>query len=193
MWWPPRMTKNEPITCSSTAVTYGSHDTTASTLPSLRAGARPNCDQMFSMVRSSYFMPARRNTILKYSSDVCPRASPIRLSLRSATLPALMPVPLRVTIPSGSSALSRVASFIMMPITLNGSPEWTAFRKVVTLMSPICAFAVVHRVDHIGAGIDHLHVGIDAVILEDALLGTDEHRQMAEIIADHDIQSGQLP
>jgi hypothetical protein len=36
-------------------------------------------------------------------------------------------------------------------------------------------------------------VGIDAVILEDALLGTDEHRQMAEIIADHDIQSGQLP
>src|SRR5215813_398033 len=133
------MTRNESATCSSTAVTYGSHDTIASTLPSLRADAKPNCDQIFSMVRSSYFMPARRNTILKYSSDVCPRASPMRLPLRSATLPTLMPLPFRVTIPSGSSALSRVASFIMMPITLNGSPEWTALRKVVTLMSPICA------------------------------------------------------
>src|SRR6516164_1961540 len=125
MWWPPRMTKNEPATCSSTAVTYGSHDTTASTLPSLRAGARPNCDQMFSMVRSSYFMPARRNTILKYSSDVCPRASPIRLPLRSATLPALMPVPLRVTIPSGSSALSRPAEALnIFPGPLDHSVQW---------------------------------------------------------------------
>src|SRR5262249_17032394 len=91
---------------------------------------------MFSIVMSSYFMPRRASTILKYSSEVCALARPTRLPLRSSTL--CTPEPWRATMASGSSALSRVASFMMMPITRNGSPPWRAFRKVVTLMSPIC-------------------------------------------------------
>src|SRR5262245_23513075 len=91
---------------------------------------------MFSIVMSSYFMPRRASTILKYSSEVCALARPTRLPRRSST--RAMPASLRATIARGSSALSRVASFMMMPITRNGSPPWRALRKVVTLMSPIC-------------------------------------------------------
>ena len=83
---------------------------------------------MFSMVSSSYFILARRSTILKYSSEVCPRASPIFLPLRSPSLPASMPLPFLVTMASGVSQLSLVASFMMRPITLNGSPACTALR-----------------------------------------------------------------
>ena len=113
---------------------YGSQETTASTLPALSAGASAGGAMMFSIATSSYFMPRRARTILKYSSEVCALASPTRLPFRSSTL--LTPEPLRATIASGSSALERVASLMMMPITRNGSPAWRALRKVVTLMSP---------------------------------------------------------
>ena len=50
--------------------------------------------------------------------------------------------------------------------------------------------AVMHGVDHVGAGIDHQHLRVDAVLLEEAFFGADEHRQMAEIIADHHVEPG---
>src|SRR5678815_1903987 len=59
------------------------------------------------------------------------------MCIRDRALPARMPESLRATIASGSSALARVASLWIMPITRNGSPPWRAFRNVVTLMSPI--------------------------------------------------------
>jgi len=37
----------------------------------------------------------------------------------------------------GSSAWAVVASFMMRAMAVNVSPRWRAFRKVVTLMSPI--------------------------------------------------------
>ncbi len=52
--------------------------------------------------------------------------------------------------------------------------------------------AVVHGIDHVGAGIDHQHLGVDAVLLEEALLRADEHRQMTEIISDHHVELGQF-
>ena len=50
--------------------------------------------------------------------------------------------------------------------------------------------AVMHGVDHVGAGIDHQHLGVDAVLGEETFFGADEHRQMAEIIADHHVEPG---
>ena len=128
MCWPPRITSYESGTCVSACVTKGSQVTMASTLPSFSAGARPNCDQMFSMVTSSYFTPARRSTILKYSSEVWPFARPIFLPRTSPILPTLMPLPFLVTIASGVSQRSLVASFMIRPMTWNGLPACTAFR-----------------------------------------------------------------
>ena len=111
----------------------------ASTFPSFSAGARPNCDQIFSILTSSYFTPARRSTILKYSSDVWPLARPIVLPRTSPILPTSMPLPFLVTMASGVSQRSSVASFMMSPMTWNGLPACTAFRYVVVLISPTCA------------------------------------------------------
>ena len=52
--------------------------------------------------------------------------------------------------------------------------------------------AVVHSVDHVGTGVDHQHLGVDAVLLEETLLRADEHRQMTEIISDHHVELGQF-
>jgi hypothetical protein len=52
--------------------------------------------------------------------------------------------------------------------------------------------AVVHGVDHVGAGVDHQHFGVDAVFPEEAFLGPDEHRQMAEIVSDDHVKLGQV-
>ncbi len=49
---------------------------------------------------------------------------------------------------------------------------------------------VMHGVDHVGAGIDHQHLGVDAVLGEEAFFGADEHRQMTEIITDHYVELG---
>src|SRR5262249_3852138 len=52
--------------------------------------------------------------------------------------------------------------------------------------------AVVQRVDHVGAGIHHAETGIHALLLEEALLRADEHRQMAEIVGNHHVELGQV-
>src|SRR5512143_4032452 len=52
--------------------------------------------------------------------------------------------------------------------------------------------AVVHGIDHVGAGIDHQHLGIDPVLGEESLLCADKHRQMAEIVADHNVKFWQV-
>ena len=47
-------------------------------------------------------------------------------------------------------------------------------------------------VDHVGAGIDDPETRVDALRLEETLLGTYEHRQMTEIVGNHDVKFRQV-
>jgi len=89
---------------------------------------------MFSIATSSYFMPRRARTILRYSWRSAPLARPTRLPFKSSIL--LTPEPLRATIASGFVGVGTRRVAHDDADTRNGSPAWRALRKVVTLMSP---------------------------------------------------------
>ena len=47
--------------------------------------------------------------------------------------------------------------------------------------------AILHGIDHVGAGVHHFEAHIDTVLLEQALLHANEHWQVTEIVADHHV------
>ncbi len=128
MCWPPRITSYESGTWVSTCVTYGSHDTMASTLPSASAGARPNCDQMFSMVSVFVFHLGAAQHHLEIFVGGLPAREADLLALEIAELAGLDAPALLGDDGERVSQLSLVASFMIRPITLNGSPACTALR-----------------------------------------------------------------
>jgi hypothetical protein len=50
--------------------------------------------------------------------------------------------------------------------------------------------AIVHGVDHVGAGVDDQHFRVNPVFFEKTFLGPNEHRQMAEIVTDNHVKPG---
>ncbi len=50
--------------------------------------------------------------------------------------------------------------------------------------------AIVQRVDHVCAGIHYPEAGVDALLLEETLLRTDKHRQVAKVVGDHHVELG---
>ena len=57
---------------------------------------------------------------------------------------------------------------------------------------PDLHLALGHGAHHVGAGVDDLQLEIDAVLLEQPLLHADEHRQVAEVVADDRFQRHRL-
>jgi hypothetical protein len=53
-------------------------------------------------------------------------------------------------------------------------------------------FALLHGVDHVRARVDHLEADLYAMLLEKSFFDADEHRQMAEVVADDGIDHRQL-
>ena len=52
-------------------------------------------------------------------------------------------------------------------------------------------FALLHGIHHVRARVDDFEVDVDTMLLEESLLDTDEHRQMAEVVADHGLDHGE--
>ena len=145
---------------------------------------------MFSMVTSSYFMLVAAQHHLEIFVGGLPARQADGLALEIGELagldaPALLgddgervvAIVARGVVHDQADHLERLAG--MHRLEIGGGAHVADLRA-----------AVVHGVDHVGAGVDHQHVGVDAVRLEEALLGADEHRQMAEIIADHHVELG---
>ena len=129
---------------------------------------------------------------MKYSSEVWPAREADRLSLQIADLadldaPALF----------GDDGERRIA-MIVGRVVHDEADDLERISGVHGLQIGGRAhvadlrLAVMQGIDHVSTGVHHPEAGVDAVSLEEALLGADEHRQMAEIVGDHHVEFGQV-